>query len=348
MVLSTLSMKYWWNPVLFSLFSLILQLTKLIARIMFIRRFFYLFITFTGVFILMRCSTSEYRPIERIQDQKEKFYAQIEDTAKKKYAGQKYQSLSYGEMKVYKPRAFIKLDSIYGIKAKYLKNNDQIGLRKSGIEDLIPGYRAAAQEEIDKVQYEIEHIFQTEDANSMHVYHSYYLFDYKDSLLSITPFYDFKIGIENQNTFYEYLFGYHFVDDRNLRISMDEQDFLHFFRLREVQLIGSDQLQPFMHHVMQVMNVAKALHTIDFREIGRQLALGNFKTNRKGENVTINKLGKLFEVTKNENIQYYELAIDWTDKSNKLNYRTEFKFSPYLEIVNVNTNQLNELKTEKQ
>lgn len=245
-------------------------------------------------------------------------------------------------MKVYKPDAFVQLDSIYRIKEQYLNNNDRIGLRQSGIEDLIPGYRAAAQEEIDKVQYEIEHIFQTED-DIIHIYHSFFLFNYKDSLLSITPLYDFKILKNQKELYYKYLFGYHFVDDRDLYISIDEQDFISFFRQQEMQLIGSDKLQPFMNHVMQMMEVANELHTIDFREIGRQLALSYFQSNRKSQNVMVNKLGKLFEVKENEIIQHYELEIDWTDKDTNLNYKTTFEFNPYLEMGDIKTENI---KTE--
>lgn len=261
----------------------------------------------------------------------------IEDTTTKRFSEQDYQSLSYGEMKVYKPEAFVKLDSIYSIKEKYLNNNDQSGLRKSGIEDLIPGYRAAAQEEVDKVQYEIEHIFQTEEESYLHIYYSFFLFNYEDSLLSITPFYDFKIVKKYKESFYEYLFGYHFVDDRNLHISIDEQDFIQFFRQREVELIGSDELEPFMNHVMNIMGVAKELHTIDFREIGRQVAFSYFKANRKSQNVVVDQLGKLFEIKENDVIQNYELEIDWTNEDTSLKYSTTFMFNPYLEILNVKT-----------
>ena len=301
-------------------------------------RFFYrFFIVIIGVFILVQCGTAQYQPIERIQDQKERLHKTIEDTTVKKFAGQGYQSLAYGEMKVFKPEAFVQLDSIYSIKEQYLNNNDQSGLRRSGIEDLIPGYRAAAQEEIDQVQYEIEHIFQTEDESYLHIYRSFFLFNYKDSLLFITPFYDFKILKKQKDVFYEYLFGYHFVDDRNLVISFDEQDFLNFFRQQELQLVGSDQLQPFMNHVMHIMEVAKELHTIDFREIGRSLAFTYFKDNRQGQNIVIDKLGKLFEVSENEIIQYYELEIDWKNEDKDSNYKTIFMFNPYLEILNVKT-----------
>lgn len=301
------------------------------------RFFLQFFIALIGIFILTRCGMTEYKPIERIQDQKEKFHAAIEDTTAKEFAGKNYQSLSYGEMKVYKPEAFVALDSVYSIKEEYLNNNDEAGLRKSGVEDLIPGYRAAAQEEVDKVRYEIEHIFQTENDTFIHIYHSFFLFNYKDSLLNITPFYDFKIIKNQKQSFYNYLFGYHFVDDRNLLISIDEQNFIRFYKQKEMQLIGTNQLEPFMSHVLNVMEVARGVHTVDFREIGRQMAFSYFKGNRKSQNVAIDKLGKLFEVKEDDIIQYYEVEIDWTNEDTNANYKTSFKFDPYLEILDVKT-----------
>src|SRR5690554_5743797 len=90
------------------------------------------------IFILTSCATSSNGVIKTLQDQETGFHLKIEDTTKSIYKNQNYKSLAYGQLKVFKPNSFVRLDSLYTAKQKYIENNDLRGLQKSGIEDLIP------------------------------------------------------------------------------------------------------------------------------------------------------------------------------------------------------------------
>src|SRR5690554_8136600 len=296
--------------------------------------FFRFFLVGLITLILVRCGVANHTPIVTIENQREKLHSEIERTTAAQYADQNYQSLSFGELKVYKPVAFVQLDSMYRIKKEYLDNNDLRGLHRSGIEDLIPGYRVAAQEQLREVQYEIEHLFQTSSGDSIRIYHSFFLFDYKDSLISITPFYDFRIPSKLKDLYYAYQFDYHFVTNRDLYISKAELDFIYFFKQREVELIGEDELQPFMEHTLNLMDIAKRVQTIDFRDISKRLAIEDFK--KLNQEVVIENLGSLFAIEENDFLLAYELEIEWQDEHNK-HKNTTFTFSPYLEITNVKT-----------
>ena len=286
------------------------------------------------VLILTRCDVVNHTPIVTFKDQTEKLHDVIDRTSKEQYLDQNYQSLSFGDLKVYKPEAFVQLDSMYRIKKDYLDNHDLRGLKQSGIEDLIPGYRVAAQEKINEVQYEVEHIFQTASEDSLTIYHSFFLFDYKDSLISVTPFYNFKIAKKHKDLYYAYQFDYHFVTNRDLYISMSELDFINFFKNREVQLIGEDDLQAFMNHTMNLMELAKKSQAIDFRLMSRSLAIEEFK--RLNWDVVIENFGTLFALEENEYIRAYELEIEWSNEL-EAHHITTYTYSPYLEIINVET-----------
>lgn len=287
-----------------------------------------------GSIVLASCG--DVSPVKTISDQKVDLHNIIEETAKNNHVLEDYQSLSFGLMKVYKPDAFILLDSVYTVKQEYIKNNDLRGLRRSGIEDLIPGYRAAALQEIDEVQYEIEHIYQTSTPDSVHIHSSFFLFDYKDSLLFVTPFYDFKIGSKHKDLFYAYQFDYHFVTNREIYISEEEWDFLHFFKTRQFELIGSPELEPFMQHTMLVMEAAKKSSTVDFRNLSKLLSMNYFS--ELGKKITIDSFGKLMVLEENDVVVNYEFKVDWIDESMEgMMKSTTFSFSPYLEIEGIET-----------
>jgi len=286
------------------------------------------------ILTFISCEVAKHSPIVTFKDQTEKLHGIIEKSAQEEFVSQNYQSLSFGDLKVYKPEAFVQLDSVYRIKNEYIKNNDLRGLNKSGIEDLIPGYRVAAQEKIDEVQYEIEHLFQTSTDDSIKVYHSFYLFDYKDSLISTTPFYDFNIAKEYATLYYAYQFDYHFVTDRDIHASRAELDFIQFFKQREVQLIGEEALEAFMNHTVKVMDAARKMQTIDYRQVSKRLALDDFK--KLNSDVVIEKFGVLYAIETDGFVDSYELEIEWTDKLDQHKTST-FSFSPYLEILDVKT-----------
>ncbi|WP_107038658.1 hypothetical protein [Brumimicrobium mesophilum] len=289
--------------------------------------------------LLGACGTTANTPITTIREQTAGFHAAIEKENTKKHGSESYQSLSFGKLKVFKPEAFVRLDSIYTIKQNYINAKDLRGLHKSGIEDLIPGYRAEAMQHLDEVQYEIEHIYQIDKMDSLEIHHSFYLFDYKDSLINVSPLYDFKIIPKHKDFYYAYQFNYHFVSNRNFNITESEWEFLRFFKRREIQLIGSEELQPFMDHTMNFMEAAKKASTVDFRKVSKLLIIKHFKELDK--KMTIDEFGELMALNRNEEVIGYEFSVEWSDESdgleNIVKKRTMFSFDPYLQITSIST-----------
>ncbi|WP_146194143.1 hypothetical protein [Brumimicrobium oceani] len=290
-----------------------------------------------GSVFLSSCGSAVNAPVKTIEDQKASLHKTIEETAKANHVLEDYQSLSFGQMKVYKPETFVRLDSIYAIKQNYIEENDLRGLRSSGIEELIPIYREEALLELDQVQYEIEHIYQTGTGDSIQIHSSFFLFDHKDSLVLISPFYHFKIAPKFKDLFYAYQFDYHFVTNRNLYISEAEWDFIRFFKTRQFELTGTSALEAFMQHTMRVMEAARKSATVDFRNLSKLLVTDHFKT--LGKEIMIEKFGKLMVIEENNIVMNYELKVDWIDETMEgMNKSTVFKFSPYLEIEDIKTN----------
>jgi len=296
--------------------------------------YFRLLLLFFLITQLSSCANVRDTPIRTLQDQIDQFHLVIENTNATKHADNNYQSLAYSEMKVFKPASFLALDSVYAIKRDYLDKNDIRGLKESGIEDLIPGYRAAAQEELDQVRYEIEHLYETSDEDSLHVQHDYFLFDYKDSLISVTPFYSFSIPKEYADFYYAYQFYIHFVDDRPLHISKAEQEFIRFFQDMELQLIGEKEaLSNFMSHTVKLMSYCKRAGTVDFNEVNHWVIINYFSVHNT--NAVIEKFGNLFSLEENGIMVGYEVKVDYFDELRNRKMEATFTFSPYLEILDL-------------
>ncbi|RFC53318.1 hypothetical protein [Brumimicrobium aurantiacum] len=285
-------------------------------------------------FIISSCGSLVNTPVNTIQEQTLGFHEAIEDSLKKKHSEEKYQSLAFGKMKVFKPDAFLSLDSLYTIKQKYLENDDLRGLNESGVEDLIPRYRAEALKEIDEVKYEIEHIYQLEKTDSITVHHDFFVFNYKDSISMISPFYQFNVLKKYKSLFYDYQFNQHFETTKNYYLSDEELEFLNFFKAREAELIGTDQLQPFMDHTFHLMSLVKKSGTVDFRNVSRKIVLEYYKELNK--EVIIESIVNLLALERNDKVIGYELAINWRyDLENSKETTTTFEFSPYLELIKV-------------
>lgn len=295
-----------------------------------------IFILVLFISFLTGCAPVRDTSMKTVSSQTEYFQYLMERHNEQRYFGMSYQSLAYGEMTVFHPASFIQLDSVYTIKNNYIKKKDYRGLKKSGIEDVIPNFQAAAQQEMHLVKYEIEHLYQTSDKDSLHIYHDFFLFNYKDSILSITPFYDFKIPVKYKDLYYAYQFNYHFVDTRDLYISGGEQNFINFFKNREQQLIGEEGLNAFMNHTVHVMKMATKAQTIDFKEVSKWAVIDYFQELKQG-GLTIEKIEPLFQLEEDEQMLGYEMAVLWTDDIEGVNKVSTFSFSPYLEILSVDT-----------
>lgn len=293
------------------------------------------FVAIVSVLVVLgSCASSRNAPIRTVNDQINQFHQVIENVSTTKHIGKSYQSVSYGEMTVFKPMSFIQLDSMYRIKQSYIDKGDYRGLRRSGIEEEIPAFRAAAQEELHEVKYEIQHLYHTTEDDSLHVYHDFFVFDYKDSLISVTTLYDFKFPKEHRELFYAYQFGFHFVDDRDLHISKAEQDFIHFFRIGEFERIGEEDISDYMSHVMDLMRLSRRATSVDFRELSRWQVVEYF-TKNANEEMIIEDLGTLFVEEVENQVVGYDLEVVWRKNELGKKYTTKFNFSPYLKLLSV-------------
>lgn len=296
---------------------------------MFIR----LIVPFLILGLLGSCGSSQNNAIKTFQSQESEFHMTIENETANKYPAGTYKSLAFAETKVYKPIEFYKLDSIYAIKERYVENKDWRGLQDSGVEESIPSYRAAAQAVMHEVKYEIEHIYQARVKDSLQIHHAFYIFDHKNELKSITPFYHFDIDAAEQNLFYKYQFNIHFLTDRDLHISNEEWNFLQFLKAREIQLIKEEELQGYMDHVMLLMKIASVSHSVDFNDIAKYLVL--LKLKELGGKIIINDIDQLYVNSIDEEIISYQIVVEWQFEDSKQLNKSTFEFSPYLEILGV-------------
>ncbi|MCO5268172.1 MAG: hypothetical protein M9897_04670 [Brumimicrobium sp.] len=299
-----------------------------------VRRFVYLIFILT---LLVGCAVPRNTSINTIDDQENDFHKQIEDTTALKYANQEYKSLAFSEMKVYKPIQFYQLDSIYSIKENYLSNNDYRGWYRTGLEDLIPGYQAAAQEVVNQVQYEFEHIYQTRNKDSIQIHHAFYLFNYKNELINISETYNFNLAPDKINLFYKYQFNQHFITDRDLYISREELDFIQFMKTRENQLAGEKELQSFMNHLINLLEAAQFMQSVNYNEIVKYLVIQHIKS--FDSTIKINNIAQLFVNKEEDKIISYQIDVEWERANSTGLLKSTYLLSPYLEIEKVITQE---------
>lgn len=284
--------------------------------------------------LLIGCITP-HKPIERFEEKEESRKEGIENILSEEYGEEHYQSLAYGPLIVYKPKSFKDLDSLYALKEDFLDRNDLRGLEKSEVDDKIPAYRAEAQQDIDQVQYEIEHIYSVEKGDSISVYHVIFLHDHADSLISRDQLYSYSFPLKYEKMHLNYLFEYHFTTDRDLYISSNERKFIGYFKNIEMEMIGSSNLSEFMTELLKTMTLAQSINSVDFAELIKYKSIQNLKP--LGGNITINEFGTLIVLKENEEIAGYEYEIRWQDNADEIKKKTIFTYSPSLSLEKLNT-----------
>lgn len=291
-------------------------------------------------FFIVSCGV-QFTPVETFEEQNKDRHLKTEEFLKEKYPIHDYNSLAFGKTIVYKPESFRILDSLYAVKQDYIDKNKLRELKTSGIEDMISQYRPKAQADIDQVKYEHEHIYTLNNVDSMQVNHDYFVFDFKDSLITHTPFYNYNISSKWKKLHNSYLFEFHFVTNRDLYISGREREFIAFFKAREEKLIGEPELQPFMNHTFNIMEYAQAINSVDFNAITKQIGITVIKF--LSENSEIESFGTFIALEDEyENVIGYERTIKWLE-NNKVN-ETTITFSPYLEFEEMKTKTKDKLK----
>lgn len=206
---------------------------------------------------------------------------------------------------------------------------------------MIENYRPIAQNDIDQVRYEIEHIYYLVDNDTIDVKHDFLVLDHKDSITTHTPFYSYKISKSRKELHNSYLFEFHFVTDRDLYISGREREFIQHFKLKEESLIGEPELQTFMTHTLDIMRLANHINSVDFNLLTKQLSLNIVKFLSK--DAVIESFGTLIALEDEyNNVLGYERSVTWSE-NNKIN-ETKIIFNPYLQLEKMETKTKDKLK----
>jgi len=285
-------------------------------------------------FLLGGCITA-HEPIERFKQKETTKKENIEEILSLRYGDSTYQSLAYGPLIVYKPESFKQLDSLYALKEDFIERNDLRGLETSNVEEKIPSYRAQAQQDIQLVQYEIEHIFSVKSVDSLTIHHSVFLYDYMDSLLSQDTLYTYSFPKKYEKMHINYLFEYHFLTKRDLYISNNERQFIQYFKRKEQDLAKSPSISSFMTQVLETMTLAQKINSVEYNELIKYKSIQNLKP--LGGNITINEFGTLIALEKNNKIVGYEYDIRWQDNSDKIKKKSIFTYTPTLSLEKIDT-----------
>lgn len=295
--------------------------------------YFYLLFVITSFSLISGCGV-KYTPVQTFEDQDAKRHQKTEEVLSSMHTDKQYESLAFGKTIVYKPPSFNTLDSLYAVKKEYIENDQLRELKMSGVEDMIENYRPIARQDIDEVRYEFEHIYYLTKNDTIQVNHDFFVLDYKDSIVTHTPFYKYEIAKNRKELHNSYLFEFHFVTDRDLYISGREREFIQHFKAKEESLIGEPELQQFMMHTMDVMKLANSVNSVDFNILTKQLGLNIVKFLSK--DAVIESFGTLIALEdENNTVLGYERKIKWSE-NNKVN-ETKIIFNPYLELEKMET-----------
>lgn len=287
------------------------------------------------LFLLQSCFTPQ-RPFISVEERQRNREAlieaymqgQVEDSTQ-------YNSLAFGPLVIHKTAAFLRLDSLYEVKQTYLDNYQFDQLKRDGIDKQITTQKSIAEQEKNRLKYEMEHIYFIQQKEKLHVHHDYLVLNYNDSILVHDPFYMYKVSKIDKKTLINYLFELHFLSDKRINISPQELNFIQFYKERELELIRTNELNDFMRHVMDIMSLASSTQSIDFTSLSRSIAINLIKQSYSKANfVDFDDL--LVTEDENNQVLYYELTTHWKIDGEIDKARTIIRYSPYLEPIDVN------------
>lgn len=293
-------------------------------------------IFFFPLFLFSSCYTSQgLSPVEK-RSQKREDAIESYILAKTK-SSERYESLGFGPLKVYKPDVFYTLDSLYDIKYEYEENGQLARFERLGLQDEIDQAKAEAEKHKDEVTYELEHIYSKSKGVKLNIHHDYFVLNDQDSILIHTPFYSYEIPLSYKDMQLKYLFELHFLTDYGSYISERELSFIKYFKEREQELIGEqNKLNKFMTHTLSLMMIAKGARSVDFVELAKSIA--STYLSRGYKDVVVTKFGSLIaEEDDKGNVENYTFSLNWRGEvdGERKNMETEIEFSPYLEPLGV-------------
>lgn len=287
-----------------------------------------------GVLFIVGCINLKkpYPTIEMRQQQREKL---IESYLENNYEEKDdYKSLAFGPLTIHKTPAFLRLDSLFDVKEELQSNYKFEEFKQQGIQRKIDEQRKIANEEKHLLKYEIEHIYTTKEDNRLRVNHSYFVLNHEDSILVHDAFYSYTIHPSFEESLIDYLFELHFISNEKIRITSRELDFIVFFKERELELIRTDELEPYMQHVMVMMALAASSRSVDFVDLAKSLAINEIK--KEYRRADFSKFDDLM-LTEDEDgrVLYYELTSHWVLEDEIEKASSTIRFSPYLEVLQV-------------
>jgi hypothetical protein len=287
------------------------------------------------VLVLISCVPA-FEPKSSIEDSNLKREKIIENHLKTQFTNSVYQSLAFGQLTVYKPESFKKLDSLYALKDDYIERNDLRGLETSRIDEVIPAFRAEAAQDIDKLTYELDHIYRVNGKDSFTVSNTYFLLDYQDSIISQDEISTYTLPNVHKQRFIDYLYEYHFLTNQNFNISYQEEKFIQYFKEQAEYLIGTAELEPMMLHIMSMMQLAQKVQSVDYRLLIKHNSIQQLKL--YDTDIVIEEFGDLNALEDgNQNIIAYEYIIIWKDIKTSKNQKTVLHYDQDLRMNIVKT-----------
>ena len=302
----------------------------------------YFLIVLLGGMIFNSCGL-KYTPTPTLEERRKQREQIIEKYIHENIKENKsYESLAFGPLTVYKPEEFHRLDSLYDVKFKYEEEGRMKEFERTGLQDEIDQQIELAAKVKDKITYELEHIFSLQKGTELTIFHDYFMLNDDDSIMIHDPFYSYQIPLSLKRTQLNYLFELHFLSPSERYIQDDELNFILFMKQREQELIENQRdLSKFMTHVLTLMDIARRAGSVDFVDLTKAIANQYIKSKYKGS--VVSEFGSLI-VKEDANGQVEEYQLDVRFRTNlegeEVEIKSEFKFSPYLEPLNVYDEQI--------
>lgn len=246
-----------------------------------------------------------------------------------------YESLAFGELYVYKPQIFYTLDSLYSIKDSLIRTNQQREIITSNLELYIEENQIVARQQMEEIRYEKEHIYCVRGDQYHTIRSEIFYLDHMDSVFSVYRKFNFSIPRSNYNQYKNYLFEMHFTTPRELYISTSERDFIRLFKIKEMELYGTDEHEPFLRHTLQLMKLGSTINTIDYVALTKSIA--SALITQKSSETEIKEIGALIAIENPaKQVIGYEITVTWKDsKSAQGTINSILEFDPYLRLVNL-------------
>ncbi|MCC5924162.1 MAG: hypothetical protein JJT77_10270 [Crocinitomicaceae bacterium] len=295
---------------------------------------------YVSVSFLFSCSVN-FVPLPTLEERQFLRERAVEDhvrrSIRKENIANRYESLAFGPLIIYKTDDHLLLDSLFDVKYRLIEENNMRTFRKSGMEKIIAEQQRKARAREHELLFEMEHIYLVHipDGDSVAVHHDFVVLNSSDSVIMHTRFYHYTFPSAMKNMAINYLFELHFITRRDSYISDAELDFIRFFKERETELIGSPELQTFMRHTLSLMQIAQSMNSVNYVTLTKYIAMRHLMNRYNQREVT--HFAPLNMVEVNGRLIGYNLIFHWVNNQVQppSEMITEIEFSPFLEVIKV-------------